>query len=332
MDHLQRETLQLDAVRFNCSECLAGRPEEALYVAPAACKCCLIMQRQSAKLRRRPLKNAAGASESTSCLTRHLTRCLQVLTRALQLHVSEPGLWSYAAAWEFEHNGNAAAARMLMQRGLRMRPDSQQLWLEYFKLELHYAQKLVARRKVLGIDSPAPAQPAAAVTAAAQQQAAVVGEGGSEAMSMEGAAAEQQPDTQAAVAADQDAAAEQLAAVQQQGVLEMDARQDPVSELIPGSQPGSEGPHLASAGAGPSAADEAVQAVLGGAIAKVGSLCCDLVSELRVLLVFPCRGSMFTRQFLYSSWQDLLPADGSALYSMPAQADRFQWGSPSTLL
>lgn len=195
----------------------------------------------------------------------------RVLTRALQLHVSEPGLWSYAAAWEFDHNGNAAAARMLMQRGLRMRPDSQQLWLEYFKLELHYAQKLVARRKVLGIDSPAPAQPTAAVTAAAQQQAAVVGEGGSEAMSMDGATAEQQPDTQAAVAADQDAAAEQLAAVQQQGVLEMDARQDPaaVSELISGSQPGSEGPSLASAGPGPSAADEAVQAVLGGAIAKV---------------------------------------------------------------
>lgn len=201
-----------------------------------------------------------------------------MLTRALQLHVSEPGLWSYAAAWEFDHNGNAAAARMLMQRGLRMRPDSQQLWLEYFKLELHYAQKLVARRKVLGIDSPAPAQPTAAVTAAAQQQAAVVGEGGSEAMSMDGATAEQQPDTQAAVAADQDAAAEQLAAVQQQGVLEMDARQDPaaVSELISGSQPGSEGPSLASAGPGPSAADEAVQAVLGGAIAKVSSICFDL--------------------------------------------------------
>ena len=198
-----------------------------------------------------------------------------MLTRALQLHVSEPGLWSYAAAWEFDHNGNAAAARMLMQRGLRMRPDSQQLWLEYFKLELHYAQKLVARRKVLGIDSPAPAQPAAAVTAVAQQPAAGVGEGGSEAMSMEGAAAEQQPDAQAAVAADQDAAAEQLAAVQQQGVLEMDARQDPVavSELISGSLPGSEGPDLASAGPSPVAADEAVQAVLGGAIAKVGSMC-----------------------------------------------------------
>ena len=254
-----------------------------------------------------------------------------MLTRALQLHVSESGLWSYAAAWEFDHNGNAAAARMLMQRGLRMRPDSQQLWWEYFKLELHYAQKLVARRKVLGIDSPAPAQAAAAATSAAQQQAAIVEESGSEAMSMEGAAAEQQPDTQAAVAADQEAAAEQLQAVQQQGVLEMDARQDPgaVSELISGSRLGSEGPSLASASPGSSAADGAVLAVLGGAIAKVGCMCCDLLSELSV---FPCRGSIITLQSLYLSWQDLLPVDCSALCSVPAQAIRVQLISPSTVL
>lgn len=30
----------------------------------------------------------------------------KTLTRALQLHPKEAGLWSYAAAWEFEHNKN----------------------------------------------------------------------------------------------------------------------------------------------------------------------------------------------------------------------------------
>ena len=77
--------------------------------------------------------------------------CLQVLTKALQLHPTASGLWSYAAAWEFEHNSNAAAARSLMQRGLRMCRGSQQLWLEYFRMELMYAHKLRARRRILGL-------------------------------------------------------------------------------------------------------------------------------------------------------------------------------------
>jgi hypothetical protein len=52
----------------------------------------------------------------------------------LLLLLSEPGLWVYAAAWEFEANGNPNAARALMQQGLRMCKDSQQMWLNYFDL------------------------------------------------------------------------------------------------------------------------------------------------------------------------------------------------------
>ena len=44
---------------------------------------------------------------------------MQVLTKVLQLHPKEAGLWSYAAAWEFGDNRNAAGARSLMQQGLR---------------------------------------------------------------------------------------------------------------------------------------------------------------------------------------------------------------------
>lgn len=47
---------------------------------------------------------------------------MQVITKALQLHPREAGLWSYAAAWEFGDNRNAAGARSLMQQGLRYPP------------------------------------------------------------------------------------------------------------------------------------------------------------------------------------------------------------------
>lgn len=80
--------------------------------------------------------------------TRQMSR---VLTRALQLHPTVPSLWTYAAAWEFEHNGNAVAARALMQRGLRMCKEAPAMWHEYFRMELLYAARLVARRQVLGL-------------------------------------------------------------------------------------------------------------------------------------------------------------------------------------
>ncbi|KAL2613971.1 hypothetical protein R1flu_025663 [Riccia fluitans] len=77
----------------------------------------------------------------------------KVATKCLQLHPNVAGLWIYAAAWEFEHNLNVAAARALMQRGLRMCPRSEKLWIEYFRMELTYIQKLKARRAVLGLNA-----------------------------------------------------------------------------------------------------------------------------------------------------------------------------------
>lgn len=52
--------------------------------------------------------------------TRSSKQMSKVLTKALQLQSGCAALWTYAAAWEFESNLNAAAARALMQRGLRM--------------------------------------------------------------------------------------------------------------------------------------------------------------------------------------------------------------------
>ena len=79
--------------------------------------------------------------------------CLQVLTRALQLHPREPRLWSHAAGFEFEDHHNPAAARLLLQRGLRICPNSTHLWLENFRLELLYAHQLRTRRQVLGLQA-----------------------------------------------------------------------------------------------------------------------------------------------------------------------------------
>lgn len=63
-----------------------------------------------------------------------------------------PGVWIYAAAWEFDRNLNVAAARALMQNGLRACPTSEDLWVEYLRMELTYLNKLKARKVALGED------------------------------------------------------------------------------------------------------------------------------------------------------------------------------------
>ena len=39
-----------------------------------------------------------------------------------------------------------------MQRALRLNPDDQSLWHEYFRLELLYVEKIKMRRRILGVD------------------------------------------------------------------------------------------------------------------------------------------------------------------------------------
>ncbi|CEP11760.1 hypothetical protein [Parasitella parasitica] len=75
-----------------------------------------------------------------------------VFVQAIQYHPNNASLWIMAATWENEHNANMAAARILLQRALRLMPESQQLWHEYFRLELLYVEKIKLRRRILGID------------------------------------------------------------------------------------------------------------------------------------------------------------------------------------
>ena len=74
------------------------------------------------------------------------------MAQAIRFHPKVPGIWIYAAAWEFDHNLNVAAARALMQNGLRMCPTSEDLWIEYLRMELTYLNKLKARKVALGED------------------------------------------------------------------------------------------------------------------------------------------------------------------------------------
>jgi len=86
------------------------------------------------------------------CRGKRHGRMKQVLAQAIRFHPKVPGLWIYAAAWEFDQNLNVAAARALMQSGLRSCPQSEDMWIEYLRMELTYLNKLKARKVALGED------------------------------------------------------------------------------------------------------------------------------------------------------------------------------------
>jgi hypothetical protein len=75
----------------------------------------------------------------------------KVFARALRAHPAVVPLWVLAAAHEFHVNGSVDAARVLLQRAIRLNAESPKLWLELFRLELLYVDKVRARRAVLGI-------------------------------------------------------------------------------------------------------------------------------------------------------------------------------------
>lgn len=76
----------------------------------------------------------------------------KALSSMLKLHPTNPEVWVYVAKYQVEQNASVPEARAVLQRGLRINPQSQFLWLEYMRLELIYVAKIMARRKLLGID------------------------------------------------------------------------------------------------------------------------------------------------------------------------------------
>uniref|UniRef100_A0A7N0TN89 U3 small nucleolar RNA-associated protein 6 n=1 Tax=Kalanchoe fedtschenkoi TaxID=63787 RepID=A0A7N0TN89_KALFE len=86
------------------------------------------------------------------CKERRNGRMKKVLAKLFRFHPKVPGVWIYGAAWEFDHNLNVVAARALMQKGLRVCPKSEDLWVEYLRMELTFLNKLKARSVALGED------------------------------------------------------------------------------------------------------------------------------------------------------------------------------------
>ena len=73
----------------------------------------------------------------------------RLLTDVLRLHPTKPELWIYAAT---KRGTDIVEARSYMQRGLRLCANSEELWIEYARLEMIHAVKIAGRRRVLGLD------------------------------------------------------------------------------------------------------------------------------------------------------------------------------------
>ncbi|KAJ1435605.1 hypothetical protein B484DRAFT_304174, partial [Ochromonadaceae sp. CCMP2298] len=71
------------------------------------------------------------------------TQLNTVLGRALSLHPRVEVFWVQAAVHELESMGNAHAARVTLQRALRVNKRSALLWTRYFELELWSALRVV---------------------------------------------------------------------------------------------------------------------------------------------------------------------------------------------
>ncbi|KAJ1305833.1 hypothetical protein OPQ81_010559 [Rhizoctonia solani] len=77
----------------------------------------------------------------------------KLCSRALSLHPTTPSLYIIAASHELESSLSPTGARALLQRGLRINPESVELWTEYVRMELGYCEGLRRRWKTLGIDT-----------------------------------------------------------------------------------------------------------------------------------------------------------------------------------
>lgn len=67
------------------------------------------------------------------------------------MHPNKPSLFILAASHELDHH-SPSAARMLLQRGIRLNPESLDMWKEYVKMELGFIESIRRRWEVLGIE------------------------------------------------------------------------------------------------------------------------------------------------------------------------------------
>lgn len=75
----------------------------------------------------------------------------RVFASAIAVRPDSVKVWLAAIAFHFDTCGDASLARALAQRALRSVPDSSVLWKEYFRMEVAFLAKLVARRVSIGL-------------------------------------------------------------------------------------------------------------------------------------------------------------------------------------
>jgi len=75
----------------------------------------------------------------------------RICARAIQLHPGTPSLYILAASHELKIGHSPSAARVLLQRGVRMNKDSVEMWREWVRLEMGFIESLRRRWEVLGI-------------------------------------------------------------------------------------------------------------------------------------------------------------------------------------
>ncbi|KAK7057417.1 U3 small nucleolar RNA-associated protein 6 [Favolaschia claudopus] len=75
----------------------------------------------------------------------------RVVARAIQMHPDNASLYVLAAGHELDH-GSPSAARTLLQRGLRLNPESIEMWREYVRMELVFMENLRRRWETLGLE------------------------------------------------------------------------------------------------------------------------------------------------------------------------------------
>jgi hypothetical protein len=82
----------------------------------------------------------------------------KVLAKAIAHRGDSERVWLAAIAFHFDSCGDVKVARALAQRALRALKTSKLIWREYFRLELVYLAKLIARRLTIGCDVPGEAR------------------------------------------------------------------------------------------------------------------------------------------------------------------------------
>lgn len=68
----------------------------------------------------------------------------------MKLHPNVPAFYILAASHELEHL-SPSAARVLLQRGIRLNASSVEMWKEYVRMEMGFIEGLRRRWEVLGI-------------------------------------------------------------------------------------------------------------------------------------------------------------------------------------